>query len=93
MSVHAAPVLASTVVVAVDVGKNVFSVSVTDGSRRSLIRPVDCAMTAPALREVVGRVLAVLPEGASVRVGVEAAGHYHRPLMARSAWPSGRFSS
>lgn len=63
MSGHAAPVVSSSVVVAVDVGKNVFALSVTDGARRSLMTPVDCAMTAPALREVVGRVLAVLPEG------------------------------
>lgn len=88
MSVHAAPVC-SPVVVAVDVGKNVFALSVTDGAHRSLMKPVDCAMTGPALPEVVGRVLAVLPEGASVKVGVEAAGHYHRPLLAPSAWPSG----
>ena len=28
----------------------------------------------------------MLPDGV-VRVGVEAAGHYHRPLLCRSVWP------
>ena len=46
-------------------------------------------MTAPALRVVTARLQEVLPAGAVVRVGVEAAGHYHRPLLAGSAWPAG----
>ncbi len=25
----------------------------------------------------------------SVKVGIEAAGHYHRPLLAPTAWPTG----
>jgi hypothetical protein len=37
-------------------------------------------MTAPALVAVLQRVCAVLP-GTPVKVGVEAAGHYHRPLL------------
>ena len=46
-------------------------------------------MTGPALREVTSQVMRVLPARARVRVGVEAAGHYHRPLLAASAWPAG----
>jgi transposase len=38
---------------------------------------------------VAARLQQVLPAGAVVRVGVEAAGHYHRPLLAGSAWPAG----
>jgi transposase len=47
-------------------------------------------MTRSALVELIGRVRAVLP-GAEVpvRVGVEAAGHYHRPLIEPLAWPTG----
>ena len=46
-------------------------------------------MTAPGLRAVTARLQQVLPAGAVVRVGVEAAGHYHRPLLSGSAWPPG----
>ena len=37
--VHAAPVTASTVVVAIDVGKNEFAFSVTDVARTKLLKP------------------------------------------------------
>ena len=85
-----APVTASTVVVAVDVGKSSAALSVTDAARRRLLGPVEFAMTRSALVELIGRVRAVLP-GAEVpvRVAVEAAGHYHRPLIEPSAWPAG----
>jgi transposase len=77
------------VVVAVDVGKTTFALSVTDAARCRLFGPVDFAMTASGLAEAVGCVRAVLPCDAVVRVGVEAAGHYHRPLAIPSAWPAG----
>ncbi len=80
----------STVVVAVDVGKTTFALSVTDAARCRLFGPGDFAMTGPGLAEALGCVRAVLPGvGTAVRVGVEAAGHYHRPLLAASAWPAG----
>jgi transposase len=44
-------------------------------------------MTAPALAAVLERVCAVLP-AAPVKVGVEAAGHYHRPLLGSGVWPA-----
>jgi transposase len=78
-----------TVVVAVDVGKASAVLSVTDVGRRRLWGPVEFAMTGSALREVTIQVTRVLPADAVVRVGVEAAGHYHRPLLERSAWPAG----
>ena len=31
----------------------------------------------------------LVPPAAVVRVGIEAAGHYHQPLMMSSSWPSG----
>lgn len=89
MAVGDVVVGSSTVAVAVDVGKNVVALSATDASRRRLYGPAEFAMTAAALRAVTARVARVLPAGAVVRVGVEAAGHYHRPLLAGSAWPAG----
>ena len=90
MVVHAAPVTASTVVVAIDVGKNEFAVSVTDAARTELLKPrLGCPMTAPSLREVVDTIQRLLPAEAQVKVGIEAAGHYHRPLLAPQSWPAG----
>lgn len=90
MVVHAALVTSSTVVVAVDVGKNSVALSVTDAGRCRLLGPVEFAMTRPGMAQVLARVQEVLPGGAAaVKVGVEAAGHYHRPLTAPSAWPPG----
>ena len=89
MSVVAAPVSSSTVVVAVDVGKNCVALSVTDAGRHRLFGPVEFAMTRPALERVVARIGAVLPADGAVKVGVEAAGHYHLPMITGSAWPAG----
>jgi transposase len=90
MVVHVAPLSSSTVVVAVDVGKNEFAVSVTAADRSQLMKPrLGCPMTAPSLREVQVAIEALLPAVAQVRVGIEAAGHYHLPLLSLSAWPSG----
>jgi hypothetical protein len=87
MSINGASVMAAAVV-AVDVGKNRAALSVTDADRRRLLCPVDFAMTAPGVAAVLERVCAVLPAGA-VTVGIEAAGHYHRPLLAAAVWPEG----
>lgn len=87
---HAAAVTASTVVVAVDVGKSSAMLSVTDVSRHRLLGPVEFVMTRSGLLQVVDRVRGVLPGvGVAVKVGVEAAGHYHQPLIEPSAWPAG----
>ena len=75
-------------VVAVDVGKNKAALSVTSADRHRLFGPAEFAMTAPALAAVLERVSAVLPAG-PVKVGVEAAGHYHRPLLGSGVWPAG----
>ena len=90
MSVHAAPVTSSTVVVAVDAGKTSVALSVTDGRRDRLFGPVEFVMTRSALTAKVGQVLGVLPcAHVPVKVGVEACGHYHQPLVAPAAWPAG----
>jgi transposase len=87
MSFNGAPVMAATVV-AVDVGKNKAALSVTSSDRHRLFGPAEFAITAPALAAVLQRVCAVLP-AAPVKVGVEAAGHYHRPLLGPGVWPAG----
>jgi transposase len=90
MVVQAAPVTSSTVVVAVDVGKTEFAFSVTDSTRRLLLKPrTGCAMTGPSLARVVADIGRVLPVDAVVKVGIEAAGHYHRPLLMAGSWPIG----
>ena len=82
-SVALAPAAA---VVAVDVGKASAAVLVTDAARRRLLGPLEFPMTAAALARVITKTQAVLPAGL-IRVGVEAAGHYHRPLASPAVWP------
>ena len=90
MSVHAAPVTSSTVVVAVDVGKTSVALLVSDAGRHRLLGPVQFVMTRSALTSTLGQVCGVLScPHVPVKVGVEACGHYHQPLLAPSAWPSG----
>lgn len=90
MVVHAAPVTRSTVVVAIDVGKNEFAVSVTDAARTKLLKPqLGCPMTGSSVRKVVDTIHRLLPPDAEVKIGIEAAGHYHRPLLTADCWPAG----
>lgn len=77
------------VVVAVDVGKNTVACSVTDEKRHRVFGPVDFAMTRTGLQTTLARIADVVPAAAGVRVGIEAAGHYHQPLMRAASWPSG----
>jgi len=86
--VHAAPVTSSTIVVAVDVGKTSAMLSATDSARHRVLGPVEFAMTRSGLVTAVHRVSAVIPSGAQVKVGIEAAGHYHRPVL-DYRWPAG----
>lgn len=88
MSVHVAPVTSSTIVVAVDVGKTSAMLSAADSSRHRVLGPVEFAMTRSGLIAAVARVRAVTPSGAQVKVGIEAAGHYHRPVL-DYRWPVG----
>ncbi len=86
MSVQIAPVTLSTIVVAVDVGKTSAMLSVTDGARKRLLDPVEFAMNRSGLAAAVQRAMAVVPLSAQVKAGVEAAGHYHRPVL-DYRWP------
>lgn len=80
---------ASTVVVAVDVGKNTVALSVTDQGRHRLLGPLDFAMTRAGLSSTVKMIQSKVIEPVVVKVGIEAAGHYHQPLMVPSSWPAG----
>lgn len=88
MSVLSAPVTPSTIVVAIDVGKTSLMMSATDDARRRLMGPVEFAMTRSGLVAATERVLALSPLCLQVTVGVEAAGHYHRPVV-DYRWPPG----
>jgi transposase len=78
----------STIVVAIDVGKTSLMVSATDDARRRLMGPIEFAMTRSGLVAATERVLALSPSCLQVTVGVEAAGHYHRPVV-DYRWPPG----
>ena len=88
MFVHVAPVTSSTIVVAVDVGKTLAMLSATDSARKRVLGPVEFAMTRSGLAATVHRVSAVVAPSAQVKIGVEAAGHYHRPVL-DYGWPTG----
>jgi transposase len=85
MSINGALAPAAAVI-AVDVGKSSAAVLVTDVARQRLLGPLDCAMTARGVKDVIIQARAVVPAGL-IRVGVEAAGHYHRPLASPAVWP------
>lgn len=79
-----------TVAVAVDVGKNEFAFAAKNLDRTlSVPARLHRPMTASSLRQAVAELSAVIPARASVKVGVEAAGHYHLPLMSADRWPAG----
>jgi transposase len=78
----------STIVVAVDVGKTSAVFSVTDAARHQLVGPLEFAMTGSGLTDAAARARAVVPPAGRVKVGVEAAGHYHRPVLDHR-WPDG----
>jgi transposase len=84
--VQIAPVTSSTIVVAVDVGKTSAVFSVTDTARHQLVAPSEFAMTRSGLSAVAARVRAVVPASGQVKIGIEAAGHYHRPVLDHR-WP------
>jgi transposase len=88
--IHAAAVTPKTVAVAIDVGKTEFAVSVTDAARRVLLKPrLGCPMTAGSVRQVIDQIRSLLASEVLVKVGIEAAGHYHRPLLQPRVWPVG----
>jgi transposase len=85
---HAGPVTSSTIVVAVDVGKSSAVSSVTNGARRRLLGPMGFELTCSGMSGAVAQISSVIESSAQVKVAVEAAGHYHRPVL-DSRWPPG----
>ena len=76
------------VAVPVDVGKSSAMAMVCDFTGRRLAAPFEFAQDRAGVAELIERVCAVLPgQVALVRVGVEACGHYHRPLVSSGVLP------
>jgi transposase len=86
--VHSAPATSSTIVVAVDVGKTSALLSVTDAGHQRLFGPSEFTMNRSGLTAVAAAAMASVPPSRQVKVGVEAAGHYHRPVLDHR-WPLG----
>ncbi len=76
--------------VPVDVGKHEAMALVADATGERLVPPFVFTLDRPGLADLAGRVDRVLAgrDGAVVEVGVEAAGHYHRPVVASGVLPS-----
>ncbi len=89
MSVHhAAPVTPSTIVVAVDVGKCSAVLSVTNSQRSRLLGPIGFELTCSGMSAVVELIDSAIESSTQVKLAVEAAGHYHRPVL-DYGWPPG----
>jgi transposase len=80
---------AQLVVVPVDVGKRAAMALVCDFTGELLARPFEFPMTMAGVRLLVERVqIATCGRAVRlVRVGVEAAGHYHQPLVSAGVLP------
>jgi transposase len=81
--------LEELVAVPVDVGKSTAAAMVCDFTGQVLVGPFEFALNRDGVAELAARVDAWLPAVTRlVRVGVEAAGHYHRPLLADGVLPT-----
>ena len=76
--------------VPVDVGKHGAMALVADATGERLVAPFTFALDRPGLAEFVQRVDRVVGGrgDVAVEVGVESAGHYHRPVTASGVLPS-----
>jgi transposase len=76
------------VAVPVDVGKHQAMALVCDFTGEVLTRRFEFPVSRAGVAELVGRVEAVRAARPVelVRVGIEAAGHYHRPLTCSGCW-------
>lgn len=82
--------LRELIAVPVDVGKSSAMVMACDFTGRVLLPAVEFPMTCEGVAQMLARLQAAVPAGAQlVRVGVEAAGHYHLPMIAAGVWPDG----
>lgn len=82
--------LRQLVAVPVDVGKSSAMTMACDFTGRVLLSAVEFALTRRGVAAMLAQLLAAVPADARlVRVGVEAAGHYHQPMIAPGVWPAG----
>ncbi len=73
--------LEDLVAVPIDVGKHSAMASVLDFTGATLVKPFEFDLDRRGVGQLVGRVRSAVPATTSlVRVGLEAAGHYHLPL-------------
>ena len=78
------------VAVPIDVGKSTAAAMACDFTGQVLVPPFEFALNRDGVADLAARVDARLPAVTRlVRVGVEAAGHYHRPLLADGVLPAG----
>jgi transposase len=81
--------LEELVAVPVDVGRSTAAAMACDFSGQVLVAPFEFVLNRGGVAQLVARVEALLPAVTRlVRVGVEAAGHYHRPLLADGVLPA-----
>jgi transposase len=81
--------LGELVAVPVDVGKSTAAAMACDFAGQVIVAPFEFALNRAGVAELAARVDARLPAAVRlVRVGVEAAGHYHRPLLADGVLPA-----
>lgn len=81
-------VLEDLIVVPVDVGKHTAAASVSDFTGRELVKTFEFGLDRRGVAELVRRVRAAVPASTClVRVGLEAAGHYHLPLAGPGVLP------
>jgi transposase len=82
--------LRQLIAVPVDVGKSSAAVMAVDFTGRAVMPAVDLEISRDGVDGMLARLRRALPaEVRLVRVGIEAAGHYHRPLTAPGVWPEG----
>jgi transposase len=72
----------------VDVGKSSAMVMACDFTGRTIRAPVEFGLTRSGIEAMLARLRSCLPADVRlVRVGVEAAGHFHQPVIAPGGWP------
>ncbi len=82
-------VLEDLVAVPIDVGKHTAMASVRDFTGATLVKAFEFDLDRAGVAGFVARVRAGLPAGVGlVRVGLEAAGHYHLPLTGAGVLPA-----
>jgi transposase len=80
--------LRQLVAVPVDVGKSSAMVMACDFTGRTIMPAVEFPLTRSGVAAMLARLRSALPADVRlVRVGVEAAGHYHQPMIASGVWP------